>query len=60
MKNLFVENIFRITNLHTRKLHLSEMSLFYLSTTEEIEFIQRIRKKKKRNDVSDAPIISIR
>lgn len=48
MKNLFVENIFRITNLHTRKLHLSEMSLFYLSTTEEIEFIQRIRKKKKK------------
>lgn len=48
VKNLFVENIFRITNLHTRKLHLSEMSLFYFSTTEEIEFIQRIRKKKKK------------
>lgn len=46
MKNLFVENIFRITNLHTRKLQ--EMSLFLSFYDRGNRIYSKNKKKKKK------------
>lgn len=46
VKNLFVENIFRITNLHTRKLQ--EMSLFLSFYDRGNRIYSKNKKKKKK------------